>query len=243
MTQKPQKPENRPPADERNIVEIDPSYEGASFEDRLFLIWHEYKKVILGAIAAIALVLAGWGIITIVQQRQEARIATEFQEAVAMDDIKAFAEKNSPHPLAAVAYLEVADYHFANGDFEEAARYYDLAARDFGDAPPAGRAKIGQGVSMAQAGQEAEALSHFEQVAGDPGNYSVIRAEAYYHAATLAMEAGQTDTAHDYIERVSEIDRSQMWTSRAFGLRQALPERTADEEDSASPAAEVSDAS
>lgn len=241
MTTKPQETENQPKADERNIVAVDPSYEGASFEDRVFLFWHEYKKGIIAVLAVILLALAGWGIIVLVQERREAGIAAEYQEAAAIEEIRAFAERHSPHPLAGVAYLEAADYHFTNREFEEAARYYGLAARDLVDAPPAGRAQIGQGVSLALAGKGAEALTHFEQVGRNPENYDIIRAEAYYHAATVAVETGQTDAARDYIEQVMEIDQSQVWSSRAMGLEQSLPE--APEEPEAAPPAEVSEAS
>lgn len=240
MTTKPQSPENQPKADERNIVSLDSSYEGASFEDQLFLFWHNYKKVVIGACVLVALAFAGWGLIRYMQDRREQQIASEFQEAVSMDEITAFAERNSPHPLAGVAYLEVADYHFSNKEYEEAAQYYDLAAQDVGE-ELAGRAKIGHGVSLALAGLEAEALAKLEEIARDPANFSSARAEAYYHAATLAIELEQPETARDHIAKIGELENSQLWASRARGLEQALPE--APEEEPAPAAEEAAEAS
>jgi tetratricopeptide (TPR) repeat protein len=237
MTNKPQKPETQPKADERNIVSLDSDYEGASLEDRLYLIWHNYQKVIIGVCAAAAVVLAGWGIIHVAQERREARIASEYQEAGTIDEKLAFAERTVGHVAAGAAFLEVADHYFSEGGYDTAAAHYLRAANDLGDLPTAGRAKIGHAVSLAMSGRESEALTAFEGVGRDAGNYSIVRAEAYYHAATLAIGLGQPATARSYIERVNEYDQSQMWSRRAMGLSQALPD-----EEEAAPAAELSDA-
>lgn len=243
MTKQPQHPENQPKADERNIVPLDSTYEGASFEDRLFLFWHDYQKIIIGACVVALLALAGWGLIRFLQERKEDRIQAEFQEAVAMDEIKAFAERNSPHPLAGVAYLEAADYHFGNEEYEEAARFYGLAAEDLTEAV-VGRARIGHGVALALSGKQEEALAALEEIARGFENFAVIRAEAYYHAATLAVEMGQMETAHQYLDQVAEVDNSQMWSSRARQLKQGLPEPAAEEVTAPEeePVAEASDA-
>lgn len=223
MTTKPQPSEKQPKADDRNIVALDSSYEGASFEDRIFLFWHNYQKIILGACVVAVLALIGWGLITLMEQRREAQVAAEYQEAVSMDEITAFAERNAPHALAGAAFLEVADYHFANSEYSEAASYYGRAAAIL---PPvlSGRAKIGHGISLANAGEGDAALAHFEQTGADQSNFAVTRAEAYYYAAGLAIELDQPETARDHIARVVELDESQMWASRALGLEQALPE-------------------
>lgn len=228
MTNKPQKPENQPKADERNIVSLDSAYEGASLEDRLYLFWHNYQKVIIGVCAAAAVVLAGWGIINVVQERREARISSEFQAAITIDEKLAFAERTSGHVAAGAAFLEVADHYFGEGDYEASAVYYQRAASNLGELPTAGRAKIGHAVSVALAARENEALQAFEEIGRDPRNYSIVRAEAYYHAATLAVGLGQHATARGHIERVSEYDQSQMWIRRAMGLSQALPDEESD---------------
>lgn len=224
MTKKSDQPENQPKADERNIVSLDSAYEGASLEDRVFLFWHKYQKAIIAFCVAAVVLLAGWGIIYVVQETREARIASEFQEAQSIDELRAFAERNSPHTSAGSAFLEVADHYFEEGDYAEAASLYRRAASDLGDLPTAGRAKIGHGISLALAGESAEALTALEEVARDPDNYEIVRAEAYYHAATVAIDLEQYSTARDYIERIGEVDISQMWVGRARGLKQALPE-------------------
>src|SRR5690625_4565736 len=162
------------------------------------------------------------------QGRREAGIAAEYQEAVSTAEITAFAERNAPHPLAGAAFLEVADYYFENNDFSEAAQYYGKAGEIL---PPvvAGRAKIGQGISLAQLDDKAAALAHMERIAADTNLFRATRAEAYYYAATLAIELGQFDDARDFIGRIPELDDSQMWVSRSRSLEQALPE-TAPEE-------------
>src|SRR5690625_2077893 len=128
MTTKPQSSANQPAADDRNIVSLDSSYEGASFEDRVFLLWHNFKGIIIGICLLAVLALVGWGLIEYMQAKREAGIAAAFQEAVSTDEITAFAEAHAPHPLAGAAFLEVADYHFENKDYAEAAGFYERAA-------------------------------------------------------------------------------------------------------------------
>ena len=223
MTTKPQPQEKQPKSDERNIVSVDSSYEGASFEDKIFLLWNDYKRLIVGALAVIVLVFAGWGIAAWLQGQREQQITAAYQTALSIDERKAFAEEYAPHPLAGAALLEVADYHFSNGEYNDAVRYYQSAADLLPDVI-AGRAKIGIGASFALNGETQAALEHFESVARDVTNFSAVRAEAHYHAATLAAELGQFDTARDHIARISELDHSQLWASRARSLEQSFPQ-------------------
>jgi tetratricopeptide (TPR) repeat protein len=231
MTNKPSKPENQPaPADERNIVSLDSNYEGASLEDQVFLFWHKYKNIIIAIVVVAVLALIGWGLITYMQDRREGRIRGEYQLAVSIDELKAFAERNSGHELAGVASLRAADYHFENGEFAEAAGLYQRAINDLDTAALRGRAQIGRGVALALAGQANDALNHFEEIARNPDNLAAIRSEAHYHSASLSVEAGRIDAARTHIERVMELDQSRIWASRAMGLQQALPPPAASEE-------------
>lgn len=230
MTKKPQQPENQPNSDERNIVSLDSSYEGASLEDRLYLFWHQYHKIIIGLCLVVAVVLAGWGISHVLQERREAQVAAAFQDATTIEEKREFAQRFSPHPAAGTAFLEVADHFFGEGNYEEASAYYTRAAEDLGELPTAGRARIGRGVALALAERPDEALTVLEAVARDPRNYEIIRAEAYYHAATLAIDLGRYSTARQHIEQVFEFDRSQMWSQRAMGLSRVLPEEEEPEE-------------
>lgn len=223
MTNKPSQPEDQPPADERNIVALDSSYEGASLEDQIFLFWHNYKNIILAVCVVAILALAGWGILTVVQERREAAIQAAYQEAVSIDELRAFADEHSPHSLAGAAYLRVADYHFENEEYAEAAEFYERASADLENPAAAGRSQVGRGVALALAGQENEALAHLEEVARNPDHLSAIRTEAHYHAASLAIELGQTELARNHLDQVMELDRSQMWASRAMRLQQSLP--------------------
>lgn len=228
MTKQPPHSENPQPSDERNIVSLDPSYEGASVEDRLFLFWHNYRKIIVAVSVLAILILAGWGLLSLFQERREARIQSEYQQAQSIDELKAFAEQNGSHRLAGAANLEVADYHFENADYAEAARFYQLASEGLDDLSVSGRARIGRGAALALAGEEEAALSHLEDVGGDSSNLSIVRAEAYYHAAGLAVELGQPETARAHAEQVAELDRSRIWAGRAMGLLRSLPKPEAE---------------
>lgn len=223
MTNKSSQPENQPKADDRNIVSLDSSYEGANLEDKLFLFWHNYKSIIVGVTAVAVLALAGWGILSVLQSGREARIQSEYQQAVTSGELVPFAEKNVPHELAGVAYLQAADKRFEEKAFTEAAELYGKAAENLDDAAFVGRAQVGRGVALALTGDQEAALVHLEEVARDAGNLGATRAEAHYHAASLAVELEQYDVARTHIDEVMQLDRSQIWASRAMSLQRSLP--------------------
>jgi len=96
----------------------------------------------------------------------------------------------------------------------------------------AGRAKIGRGIALAYAGEESAALAEMEKTAEDSSLFRSTRAEAYYHAATLAFDLGQSEEVRSLIEKIAEFDDSQMWVNRARGIEQALPKPVEEEEQS-----------
>lgn len=224
MTKKPQQPEPQPNADDRNIVPLDSSYEGGTLEDRLFLFWTENRRLIVAVSMATVVVLLGWGLLAMLQNRREARIATEYQEATTMEDKLAFAERAAPHSMAGAALLEVADHQFSEGNYEEAAATYSKAVENLVGLPLAGRASVGRGIALARADQKEAALAHLEQVAANAGFYDNIRGEAHYHAAALAMDLGRPEVARRHIEEIQQLASAPLWAGRAISLSRSLPE-------------------
>jgi hypothetical protein len=51
---------------------------------------------------------------------------------------------------------------------------------------------------------------------------AALRAEAMYHLAVLAKEAGRADDATKAIEEITKIDAAGLWAQRAFALRAQL---------------------
>jgi hypothetical protein len=85
------------------------------------------------------------------------------------------------------------------------------------------------------AGKTAEGETALKSLAGDAAQLKGIRAEASYHLASLAAEAGRADDVKKYSEQVAQIDPSSPWTQRAMTLRASLPATPA----AASPQAEA----
>jgi hypothetical protein len=73
------------------------------------------------------------------------------------------------------------------------------------------------------AGKTAEGETALKALAGDAAQLKGIRAEASYHLASLAAEAGRADDVKKYSEQVAQIDPSSPWTQRAMTLRASLP--------------------
>lgn len=223
MTNKSSQPANQPSADERNIVPVDSSYEGANLEDQLFLFWHKYKSIIVACAVIVALILAGWGVLSVFQDRREVRIQEEYQQTMISGEFIPFAEKNAPHPLAGLAYLQAADKKFEEENFAQSATLYGKAADSLKDQAFNGRARIGKGVALSLGGEQEQALAQLEEVARDGGTLGITRAEAHYHVASIATELNRPELALTHIEEVMKLDRSQVWAGRAMALQQSLP--------------------
>ena len=213
----------KPSADERNIVAVGSDYEGATFEDRVYLLWNQYGRLVIAAIAALVLFACGWLFIGWFQERQDAAIAEDYRQAVEIEDKLSFAERRSGHVLAGVALMEVAKHYFEEEDHVRAADFFGQAAASLGNAPIAGRAKIGRGIALAKAGETEEALNHFEDVSESAANFQSDRVEAAFHGALLAYDLGRHDTARRLLDRVRELDTTQAWTGRAMRIERRLP--------------------
>src|SRR5471032_1135940 len=186
--------------------------------------WEKNREILVIAcllILAAIIGRAGWQYFN---AQKELGVERDYAAAGNPEQLRAFAEAHPGHALAGVAELRLADSAYQAGQNADALAAYDRAGTLL---DPTGilaaRARLGAAVIKVQTGQAADGVSALRQLAEDPKQFSNIRAEADYHLASIAAEAGRADETRQLATQLMQIDPSSPWTQRAFALQAKLP--------------------
>jgi hypothetical protein len=151
-------------------------------------------------------------------------VQAEFSKAVdAPAKLAAFADANSGHALAGVAYLKLADDKYSASDYAGAAAGYQKAAGSLKNEALLGRAKLGAAMSQLNGSEAAAGEAALKVLSNDPAVLKGVRAEATYSLASLAAAAGRADDVKKLVDQVSRIDAAGIWAQRATLLLAGLP--------------------
>ncbi len=215
-----------PPAD-KAPAQVDPAAVPAAdpgVEQNLHNFWTQNRNFIfvLCVIVLVGIIAReGWGYFS---SAREKSIEQDYaQVADKPDRLAAFAEANAGHSLAGIAYLQIADRKFEAADYKEASSMYTKAAGSLKNEALLGRAKVGAAVSLINSGDAAGGESALKAVSSDGSLAKSSRAEAAYHLASLASDAGRTDDVRKYVEDANKNDQTGAWAQRATMLLADLP--------------------
>jgi len=208
------------------------------FEEKLRLFWEKNSRLVLIACAAILLAIVGRGALEVMRGQKEQAIAADYAAAVTSEQAKAFAARHEGHALAGAAHLRLADEAFQAGRYAEALASYEKAAAALKDWPFAGRIQLGQAMARLHSGQGPAAEAALKALADDTTQLKAVRAEAAYHLAVIAADAGRGEEASRLSEQIMSIDPESVWTQRALMLRTRIPVASSTSSAPATPAAE-----
>ena len=193
------------------------------FEVQVQAFWEKNRTFILLACVAALLAIVGregWQYLAAMRekgvQEEYAKVADK------ADKLAAFADAHSGHALAGVAYLQLADQKFEAADYKQATALYTKAAGALKNDSLLGRARIGAAISQINGGDKAAGEAALKALGADQAVLKSVRAEATYHLASVAYEAGKTDEARKLVEEVTKIDASGSWSQRATALLATL---------------------
>jgi hypothetical protein len=200
--------------DDRNLVTIDENY---------LMFWEKNGRAVIAVVVFAALaIVARWAFGAYAESRERA-IAAEYAAAKDSAGLKAFAQAHPEAELAGVAQLRVADEAYAAGNFAAAQADYEAAAKALSGQVLGDRARLGAAISKLQAGDTAGGKAALEALAKDLVFTRTLRAEAAFHLALQARDAGQPAEAKKMIELVLTADATGLWAQRAMQLRSSLP--------------------
>lgn len=190
------------------------------FALKVQLFWEKNRSAVFMLIAVVFLALLGREGWDYFAAQRERGVQEEYAKvADRVDQLPKFAEANSGHTLAGVAWLRVADDSYAKNDFKAAATNYQKAADALDNAALKSRARLGAAVSQLAAGDKSAAEAGLKSLSADTQATGALRAEATYHLAALAHEAGKDDDAKKLIDEISKLDANGLWAQRGFMLR------------------------
>lgn len=192
---------------------------GPSFEDQLRAFWEAQRSRIVTVVAVVALVILGKGLWEMYEAQREAAIAADFAKAKTSEQLRRFAVEHPADALAGVAHLRLADEAYAAGKFADAAAGYGKALAVLKDGPLSSRARVGEGVAHVLGGQKAAGTATLKALADDLTAAVSVRAEATYHLASLAAEAGDAAGLQTFLEQLTKVSPQSLWTQRAALLR------------------------
>jgi hypothetical protein len=198
-------------------------------EEKLHRFWKSYgRAVILFCVVVLIAILArgGWDLYS--AQREKA-VEADYAAAGTPEKLSAFAAANPGHALAGIALLRIADGAYAAGKFGEAQANYDKAAATLKSGAFASRAQLGAAMARLGLGKTSEGEAALRQLSADAGQSTAIRAEATYHLASLAADAGRVADVTKLSEQLMQMDGSSPWTQRALALRARMPVSAAPE--------------
>jgi hypothetical protein len=212
-----------PAGDDRNLVTIDENYLAPTLEDRLQIFWSRHSGKVWALTGIVTVVLVGRYAFETYAAYRERQVQADYAAATTTAQLQAFVQTHSTAILAGVAQLRLADEAYAAGNYAAACEAYTAAAPLLADNPLAARARLGAAFAPLQAGNTATAKPALEALANDTALARAYRAEAAYHLAVVARDAGQAADATRWIELVTTVEPQGAWANRANQLRDSLP--------------------
>jgi hypothetical protein len=189
------------------------------FDTQVHAFWVKNRGLILLVCVAVLLAIIGREGFRYFSAMREQSVQEDYAKvADKPDKLAAFADEHAGHVLAGVAYLQLADQKFEAGDFRQAAPLYTKAAASLKNDALVGRARLGAAVSQINGGDQATGEAALKAISADQAVFKDIRAEATYHLAALAYEAGRTDDVKQLAEEITKIDLAGAWSQRATML-------------------------
>lgn len=216
-------PANHSAKDATPVVAVPP------FEVQFETFWVNNRRPIYGFLAAILLFIVGREAWQYFAAQREQGVQQAYSAALGNDaKLATFAAANTGHPLSGAAYLTLADAKYTAADYAAATGLYTKAQANLTNDALQGRAKLGAAMSKLAGSDRAGGEAALKAISADTALFKSVRAEATYHLAALAAEAGKTADVTKLTEEISKIDASGVWAQRGLVLRATNGEKKPD---------------
>jgi predicted negative regulator of RcsB-dependent stress response len=209
--------DNQPQVQPATVIE-------PGFEVTAQAFWDKNRRLIMVVCAAGLLAVIGREGWQYFAAQHEQGVRNDYAKAADRpEQLAAFAAANTGHALAGVAYLRLADTKYSAAEFRPAAENYTKAAANLKNPALLGRAKIGAAMSQINNGDKVAGDAALKALGADATLLKDVRAEANYHLATLAYDAGNASEVSRLVTEIGKIDPASVWSQRATTLLTISP--------------------
>ena len=203
---------------------LDEAYAESNMEDQLLVYWNRYKNQILLGLTAAVLLIFGFQLSKWWSKKAVSDRAQSYAEAVEDSQKEAFADKFSGTDLGGVAFLELGDKAYTDGEFASAGSLYEKAFDAFDMVEFKQRAHLGLAMTRFQAGDESGAVKDLESIADNTDYPDAARGEALYQLAVIDWENGSFETMLQRHNRIETLTNAANWQGKALQLQNSIPE-------------------
>ena len=197
---------------------------GADAEERFNNFWRENGTSIFVSIAIAAVVVIGIQVWRYAGARAEEHAQTAFVSAGTTEELIAFAEDHSKHPLAGAAYIRVADDEYNSGQFKQATEHYLLAKDKLSGTPFYERAALGAAISEFLGGNVETGISDLRALLDNPDNLEITRAEAAFNLALYYLQKQDYKDLTGIIEIADTFGEKNAYAAMTRSFRNQIPE-------------------
>ncbi len=199
-------------------------FEEADFEQKVILIWENYRQAIIAVIGVIILSVLIYQTMLYLAERGELAVQAAYQEADDDEALIEFAREHPRHTLAGMAYLQLANTKYGDEDYAQAFEFYDYAITHLENKVIQGRARLGMAMSHLMMGNGDEGAEALRKIASDPLLLDTFRAEAAYNLAVIFWEKNDFISLERELRRIESFKKAGLWISRSTVMRNSIPE-------------------
>jgi predicted negative regulator of RcsB-dependent stress response len=185
--------------------------------------WNSFRRIIIrsiiGTLAAIILVYTFY----FIKNYHTNSIQTAFLNAKSIEQLQAFANEYKKDPLGGVAFVQLADKNYSEGNFPLAASYYRDALPGLKDTELEGRARFGLAMSLLQ-NNDPEGQSLLTEISHSTKSSLTLRSQALYQLFIVAVQQKDFEQAKQLLATLRNQSENNPWADKANQLEAALAE-------------------
>ncbi len=218
------KEQPQPDKKQNTFNKLDEAYAESSMEDQLVVYWNRHKTQVLAGVIIALFAIVGLQVTKWLSAKSAADRGAAYAAATEDADKLAFGEEYSKTDLGGVAFLELADKSYADGDFAAALPNYEKAFQAFSRYEFKQTAHLGLALTRLQSGDESSAIKDLEAIAANADYVDSIRAEALYHLSILDWKNSAFEAMFQRHEQIEALPNSGNWQAKAVQLQGSIPE-------------------
>ena len=205
-----------------DLSNLDNAFENSNIEDKVWLFWKNNKTLLIGLSVVIIILFVVIQGLNLYQKQTIKSIQGAYNQITNERERVNFGKAYSTDPLGGLALLQAADSEYEKGKYSSAAQNYKAATIALSGLPFQSRASLGAGISLIRGGQMDRGKAILKRLANDAKTLDVIRAEAAYNIALIALVNRHYLEAKNWLSIIEKLNFKATWATQAHRLKSEI---------------------